>query len=185
MGYIFDPDVLHEIARMGVGLPHDQMFQVVAEELDKRYPGRLRKHRRWIFNVAGGAMGSLTILYASLSEYLIFFGTAIGTEGYSGRYWADVYDVMMDGEMWCYTPGQFEPVVYKPGDMSHLKWREEKGYRAMERSWMLEYSRGWIPLMLPFGVLGSLLQTLDFRSMGRQFRDYGGTCIKELLRGKI
>ena len=37
-------------------------------------------------------MGQITLLHASLREYLILFGTAVGTEGHSGRYSAEVFD---------------------------------------------------------------------------------------------
>jgi hypothetical protein len=39
--------------------------------------------------------------------------------------------------------------------------------------------------MLTFGVLGSLMQTMDFKSARQQFWDYGRLTVGELLRGKI
>ena len=86
MAYLFDPETLHEIAGAAAGLPHEQLFDAVSDGLQARYPGRIRRELRWIVTNAGGGMGMLSLLYASLSEYLIFFGTPLGTEGYSGRY---------------------------------------------------------------------------------------------------
>jgi len=186
MSYIFDPDVLHEVCRKHMELPLEEKLEAITGEIESLYPNRIRRRKRWIYNICGGSMGMLTIMYASISEYLIFFGSPIGSEGYSGRYrWSHVYDVMLDGEMWCYTRGQLERVVYKPGDMAYLKKGSDKGYRMKDHAWMLEYSRGLIPAMLPFGALGSLLHTMDFKSVRHQFWDYGRMCVRELLRGKI
>ena len=35
---------------------------------------------------AGGLMGSICVLHASLTEYVLFFGTAVDTTGHSGTY---------------------------------------------------------------------------------------------------
>ena len=40
--------------------------------------------REWLFINAGGWMGSMYVLHASLTEYVLFFGTALDTQGHSG-----------------------------------------------------------------------------------------------------
>src|SRR5277367_2025055 len=114
MGYIFDPDVLHEIVRgvvaRGGALP-DRVARV-REALEARYPGHVRMEDEWVFNIAGGALGQMTILHASITEYVIVFGSPIGTEGYSGRFFADDYFVILEGEQWAYSEGDEERQVF-------------------------------------------------------------------------
>ena len=56
---------------------------------------------QWIFMNAGGWMGSMCLLHASLTEYILFFGTAVETSGHSGKkkfkgiYIHDVYSVQI------------------------------------------------------------------------------------------
>ncbi len=185
MSKLFTPEELHEIAKMGIGLPYEDMFKTIQEELNRRHPGRIRMERRWIFNTACGAMGQLTLLYGSLTEYLIFFGTPIGTEGHSGRYSSDVYDFMIDGEMLTYYEGDFVPTVFKPGDKALLKRGSSKGYCVKDHAWMLEYATGPIPLMLPTGLADNFFSNLDFKSVFVLMWDYGKLVVRELLRGKL
>lgn len=186
MAYVFDPEVLGRCASAGVGLPVDEALDVITERLVSHYPEWVDGGPRdWVVNNAGGAMGQLTFLHASLSEYLIFFGTPIGTEGHSGRYATDVYDWVFDGEMWCYIEGETERTVYEPGSTAFLGRDRVKGYRVPDRAWMLEYSRGPIPSMLPFGVADSLVSTLDFKTLRKTFAGYGSYVLRSLLAGKI
>ncbi len=183
--YMFDPARLHEIARASVGMPLTESFAYITDQLDATYPGHINRKPNWIFNTACGALGQLTLLHASLSEYIILFGTPIGTEGHSGRYSADVHDFMIDGEMWTYYEGDFEKTVFRPGDAALLERGRSKGYCVKDHAWMLEYARGWIPFMLPTGLADNFFSNLDFRSVYMMFRDYGRLCISEMLKGKL
>jgi C-8 sterol isomerase len=186
MGYIFDPDELHEIARLGLGKgTKDESFRVIGDELLRRYPKHITLDNPWIFNNAGGAMGQMKLMHCSITEYVIFFGTPIGTEGHSGRYRTEVYDFMIDGEMWCYHAGEFERAVYRPGDAAFLGADRAKGYAVPSHAWMLEYSRGPIPSMLPFGLADTMFSTLDRHTVGTTLWQYGKLVVKELAQGKV
>ncbi len=185
MAYIFDPDELHAIAQEMVGRPPEEIFSGVAERLERSHPGHVEHECRWIFNNAGGAMGQLALLHASLSEYIIVFGSPIGTEGHSGRYRSEVYDFQIAGETWCYLEGEMRRTVYKPGDVMYLGASQVKGYRIPDHSWMLEYARGPIPTMLPFGLADTVTSTLDVRNFARTFWHYGRLTTRELLKGKV
>ena len=51
-----------------------------------------------MFNKAGGVMGVMTLLHTSITEYIIIFGTDIGSEGFSGRFLANDYFILLEGE---------------------------------------------------------------------------------------
>lgn len=185
MAYVFDPETLHGVAKRAVGKPVDEMVRFVHEELSALYPGHIRKTPGWSFNNAGGAMGAMWVLHASITEYVIIFGTPIGTEGHSGRFLADDFFMILEGEQWAYEPGELDKHVYKPGDMHIMKKGSARGYRIPERCWALEYARGIIPLMLPFGVADTLTSTLDLPTLGRTFWLYADSTVRELLQGKV
>ncbi len=182
--FVFDPDELHACVAAVVAekLPRAEAFDVLTARLQERYPAIDAGPRRWIFNNAGGAMGQMCLLYASLREYLIFFGTPIGTEGHSGRYATEVYDFVFDGEMECYLEGETERRTYGPGSYAVLRKNEVKGYRVRDRAWMLEYARGPIPLMLPFGLADTLFSTIDVVTAGRTLWHYGRHVVQSTLR---
>ena len=187
MGYIFDPDHLQDVTNRHLDRSLELSFDGITAELAAVYPGHIRtKPRRWILNNAGGAMGQICLLHASLSEYVLFFGTPIGTEGHSGRYPTRVWDFMISGEVWTYIEGHTTRIVSKPGvNAMDLPAGVAKGYRAFEDSWMLEYARGPIPTMLPFGLWDTLFGTLDFVTFGRTIGQYAELVVSELRQGKI
>lgn len=60
---------------------------VLTFALPPRYPGHILPDEdlQWVFVNAGGWMGSMCLLHASLTEYLLLFGTAVDTGGHSGE----------------------------------------------------------------------------------------------------
>jgi C-8 sterol isomerase len=187
MGFIFETDVLHAAAKRAVasGAPlHDKVASIRAE-LATRYPGHIRPETEWVFNIAGGALGQMTILHASVTEYVIVFGTPIGTEGYSGRFSSDDYFMILEGEQWAFGEGDEGRLVFRPGDIHHMPRGEARGYRMPDRCYALEYARGFVPSMLPFGLADSFTSTVDYKPVIKTMRIYARAVIGELLKGKI
>ncbi|EJD54444.1 C-8 sterol isomerase [Auricularia subglabra TFB-10046 SS5] len=201
--YIFDPKELQAIAQSALAQhPNDTRAVVntivatLAEShgrdtinvriLDPpRAPGLLPATDEWVFNNAGGAMGAMYLIHASITEYLIIFGTPLGTEGHSGRHTADDYFTILEGEEWAFAPGSLVKEVYPAGTCHHLPRGVVKQYKMHEGCWALEYARGWIPPMLPFGFADALFSTLDFISAYNTVRITGREMIRNLLHGKI
>jgi C-8 sterol isomerase len=187
VGYIFDPAVLHATAKDAIlaGPSLAEKLRHLRTALDARYPGHIRMEPEWVFNIAGGALGQMTILHASITEYVIVFGSPIGTEGYSGRFFADDYFVILEGEQWAYGEGDEGRMEFRPGDLHHLPRGSARGYRMPDRCYALEYARGLIPTMLPFGLADSFTSTLDPLPVAKTMRIYARAVVGELLRGKI
>ena len=109
MAYVFEPEILLQVAREALvqKLEIEDLVATVIKELGRRYPRHINASPKWFFNNAGGAMGAMCVLHASLTEYVIIFGTPVGTEGHSGRFFTDDYFMILAGEQWAFRAGQF------------------------------------------------------------------------------
>jgi C-8 sterol isomerase len=187
--YIFTPLQLHDLSLRAIGTHGNDTRAVVGYivgELSEKLPGGyVNLDEEWIFNNAGGAMGAMYIIHASITEYLIIFGTAVGTEGHTGRHTADDYFHILTGTQLAYTPGSYEPEVYPQGSVHHLPRGTVKQYKMDEACFALEYARGWIPPMLGFGYADTFTSTLDFPTLWRTTLVTGREMILNLARGKL
>lgn len=190
--YIFEREHLQDLAQRAVKAHGDDtgaIVKYIVDELSAKNPSHVNPYHdvpeEWFFNNAGGAMGGMYVIHASITEYLIIFGTAIGTEGHTGRHTADDYFHILTGEQWAYVPGQYQPEIYKAGSVHHLHRGTVKQYKMPEGCFALEYARGWIPPMLFFGFADGLSSTLDLPTLWRTSYVTGREMIGNLLRLKF
>ena len=124
------------------------MIQYIVTNLTETYPSSVialnpsLDRSEWFFNNAGGAMGAMYVIHASITEYLIIFGTPLGTEGHSGLHTADDYFHILEGEQWAFQPGSLEKEVYRPGDVHLMPRGVAKQYKMHKNCFAMEYARG-------------------------------------------
>jgi hypothetical protein len=78
----------HNYSYSNSGREIQQAFQKIASELQEHYPGHIlpTKHREWVMHKYSGMTLSMTILHASLTEYVLLTGSALDTDGYLGTH---------------------------------------------------------------------------------------------------
>jgi len=179
MAAIFDPKQLQAIVQMHMHLPIAQQFDAVSQTLVDVYGEHVHPGQEWIWSNAGGIMCAISVLHVSFKEYLLFCGTAIGSEGHSGRHRTDLYDVVMGGELSTYQPGHYERTTYRPGDLAYLKPGTTNGSKLSPGCWLLEYAYGNVPSMFPFALGDSLFSTLDLTDLTAQLGIANRLMLKE------
>lgn len=129
-------------------------------------------------------MLEMKLLHASTKEYVMIWGTPIGSEGHTGRHLVEFYDTVLDGEAWYYQEGQFTRDVYAPGDHIFLGKGQSAGMHYPDHVWMVEYARGILPSLLPFGLADALLSTLDFKTALQTVAIYFSLLARQLSKGQ-
>jgi len=215
--YIFELSHLEDVSQRAIKAHSNDTRAIVSyivNELGAKVTTKnfINHDEEWVFNNAGGAMGAMYIIHASITEYLIIFGrysvlpfifggcccfgpeliheslhsgSAVGTEGHSGRHTADDYFHILTGEQWAYVPGEYEREVYPAGSVHWMRRGEVKQYRIPEYCFAMEYARGWIPPMLFFGYADTFTSTLDFYTLWRTTYVTGREMVGNLLMGKL
>ncbi|PWY98542.1 putative C-8 sterol isomerase [Testicularia cyperi] len=194
--YIFDHEKIYSVASGAVARNPGNATAIFDEILgslraDPATAPYINKNHfsieeEWMFNNAGGAMGSMFILHASVTEYLIFFGTPVGTEGHTGRHTADDYFNILTGDQYAFAAGALKAEHYPAGSVHHLRRGHVKQYMMPEGGcWALELAQGWIPPMLPFGLADVLSSTLDIPTFAKTVWITAREMVGNLLLGKF
>ncbi|MEM7433681.1 MAG: hypothetical protein AAF436_00920 [Myxococcota bacterium] len=165
--YVFEPTDLQRIVKMHLHVPLDRRFDRIAHTLHAVYGEHIHPGREWIWSNAGGIMCSMSVLHTSPKEYLLFCGTAVGSEGHSGRHRAELYDIVINGELQTFKPDQFAPRTLQPGEVSHLPRLTTNGSHLSRECWLLEYARGNIMSMFPFALGDTVFSTQDLTDLGK------------------
>ena len=125
-------------------------------------------------------------LHASLSEYLILFGTPIRHRGPLGallnRRCGTSYSTAKSGAT---RQARSSATRSGPATCTILGKGGAEGYAIPEACFMLEYARGPIPSMIAFGLFDSIFSTIDARTLGNTARYYTKLMVSELRRGKV
>ncbi|XP_055474596.1 sigma non-opioid intracellular receptor 1 isoform X2 [Psammomys obesus] len=114
--FVFQREEIAQLARQYAGLDHELAFSRLIVELRRLHPGHVLpdEELQWVFVNAGGWMGAMCLLHASLSEYVLLFGTALGSRGHSGRYWAEISDTIISGTFHQWREGTTKSEVFYP-----------------------------------------------------------------------
>jgi hypothetical protein len=164
----------------------EQMLENSAKVLQKRYPHLIDLNEDgWILMRAGGWIGQFRLLYASLTEYVLLFGTAIPTSGHSGRYWANITDTLLCGHFLQWNEGTVAPLEHGPGaTVPHPKF-VATGVAWTANTWMVEHAHGLIPTTMPFAFADGIISAQDFVSLWKALKIYGRYVVWNLVHGRI
>ncbi|XP_023664393.2 sigma non-opioid intracellular receptor 1 [Paramormyrops kingsleyae] len=177
--YVFNKEDVAKLAKQYAGQDPDQAFSKVVVELRRKYPGHILPDEdlQWVFVNAGGWMGSMCLLHASLTEYVLLFGTAVDTSGHSGRYWAEISDTVISGTFRQWKEGTTKSEMYYPGDTIRHAAGDATSVQWSAGTWMVEYGRGFIPSTMGFALADTVFSTQDFLTFFYTVRVY----VKALL----
>ncbi|XP_032817953.1 sigma non-opioid intracellular receptor 1 [Petromyzon marinus] len=180
--YVFEPEEVARVAKKYAGLDHDAAFGKVVAELRRTHPGHVLpdSEMQWVFVNAGGWMGAMYLLHASLTEYVLLFGTAVDTSGHSGRYWANISDTIISGTFRQWKEGTTKSEVFYPGDTIVHGAGEATSVQWTAGTWMVEYGRGFIPSTLGFALADTLFSTQDFLTVFWTLRVYARALALEI-----
>jgi len=158
------------------------MFDTFAKALAEHYSGMLDFNQPWVYSIAGGAMIQMKLYYASAREYIMIWGTPIGSEGHSGRHFTGFWDTVIDGEMHYYAEGEFEQRIYRPGDRVYVGPGQARAMNFTDGVWAVEYARGAIPASVPFGIAEEIMVCWDFLTATQTITMYTDLVMQSLGR---
>jgi C-8 sterol isomerase len=180
---LFDPDAIDAVAHRHIGTrPFQRMFENIGADLKARYPDDVYLDQPLVFNSAGGIMYQLKIFAMTPTEYIMICGSSISSSGYSGRHPVAFWDTVLSGEARYMHEGELEAHSYRAGDRIFVDRWQVATIDFPDHCWMLEYARGTLPALLPFGMANTFFNALDFTSARRLLTIYATLALRYYRR---
>lgn len=161
--YALDPDEIRELALPHVGKPPAQIMADLERDLAARYGDLIHLDMPWVTNPAGFAMYQVKLVFARANEYLGLMSVPVPGTGHSGRHPVTYFDTILSGGSQNIATGEFEPKVTSAGDFLVTRPMESFTFHVPEHIYFIEYCRGPLPVLMPFGLANYLFGTLDFK----------------------
>ena len=178
---LLEPEAIGTVVTRVAGRPREQMMGTLVAGLRELYGDHILDEPDWVFNLIGGGTGAMAVLHASLAEYLVVFGTSLGTEGFSGRYTVDIHDWVLAGEMWgMRIDDPMHRQITRPGEVRRLPEGVATGFRLQPDTWLLEYGRGNVSAQLPHSISDAVFRAMDTKTIVETLRKYGAAAVHEL-----
>jgi C-8 sterol isomerase len=172
MGFLFDPDVIDEIGQRHIGKPMDALVTGIGADLKAKYGEAIHLDQPFFFNSAGGILYQIKLFAMTPREYVMVCGSAIGASGHSGRHPVAFWDTILSGGARYMHEGELEARDYPTGARIFVDRWQSAAIDFPDHCWMLEYARGALFALLPFGMANTLFNTLDGKSALRTLRVY-------------
>ncbi len=164
MAYLFDPDLIDEIGQRHLDQPITQMMDHIGADLRAKYGENIHLDQPLFFNSAGGIMYQIKLFALTPSEYIMICGTSVGSSGHSGRHPVAFWDTILSGEARYMHEGDPERRSHPTGSRIFVDRWQAATIDFPDHCWMLEYARGTLLGLLPFGLANTLFNTLDLKS---------------------
>jgi len=162
--YAFDPLELRDVALRHVGKPVPEIVAGLERDLKAEYGDRIHLDMPWVMSPAGFAMYQVKMIFARANEYIGMMGVPIASTGHTGRHPVTYYDTILSGSSRKIAAGELEPRTISAGDFLVTRPWESFAFSVPDHVFFLEYCRGPLPILMPFGLTNYLFGTLDFKS---------------------
>jgi C-8 sterol isomerase len=162
--YAFDPEELREVALRHAGKPVPEIVPGLERDLKDRYGDLIHLDMPWVINPAGFMMYQVKMVFARANEYIGIMGVPVASTGHTGRHPVTYYDTILSGGSRLTAAGELEPRTVSAGDFLVTRPWEAFAVNVPDHIFFLEYCRGPLPILMPFGLANTLFGTLDFKS---------------------
>ncbi|XP_002132149.2 sigma non-opioid intracellular receptor 1-like [Ciona intestinalis] len=159
--YVFKVNTVKEIAQKESGYSYSHYS--IRQAFRKRYPDYVLQEQDFPFlpSHTGGLDGSVSVLYASLHEFLVLYNAEIETTGSTGRHYMNISVSVLKGTISISQDGITPQVSYSKGENHVLRMGTTSTVKLSGGTTLLVYGRGIMPLTAGYWVSDSIFSHND------------------------